>query len=117
MYVPERDVCALSLSKGTSQRFDKLSGHSLSENRRHSIWVVRGKSDYPKIATKPDVLRLVHGPSVYLVTPVKRPLDELGVLLDQCQIWADDSYPIRQLAVTPPAKIIFDEQRPFQSRQ
>ena len=48
---PERDACALSLSKGTSQRFSKLSPHSLSENRRHSIWVVRGKSDYPKIAT------------------------------------------------------------------
>src|SRR4029450_4662733 len=42
---------------------------------------------------------------------------ELGILLDQCQIWTDDAYAVRQLAFTPPPKIIFDEQRPFQSWQ
>ena len=59
------------LSAHTSSWFDNLSAHLFSQDRRHSIWIVGGKSDHPKIAAEPDVIRFVHSPGVHLVTPVQ----------------------------------------------
>ena len=88
---------------------------SFREDCCHSIGVVGGEPCHSKITAKPDVVRLVHGPDMHLVAPLEGPFDELGIFLDQRQIWSYNAYAVRQPAVAPPAKIIFDHQSPFQS--
>ena len=93
------------------------SARILRENRGNAIWEVGGETGYSKIKAESDVLRLVHGPDVYVVILTAGPSDELRILLDQRQIRPDDTYPVRQPAIPPPSKIIFDEQGAFQARQ
>ena len=89
----------------------------LREDRSDAIWEVGGETGYAKITAESDVLRLVHGPDVYVVILAAGPRNEPRILLDQRKIWADDAYPVRQSAVTPSSKVILDEQGAFQPRQ